>query len=111
MAAVAENKKRVVAILGSTGSIGTQALDVIEAHKDFFELELITANSNADLLIEQAKKYLPATVVISAKEKYEEVKNALASLPIKVFAGSEAIIQCVQSENIEIAVTVGVSPA
>ena len=100
-----KNKKRVVAILGSTGSIGTQALEVIEASKDFFELELITANSNANLLIEQAKKYLPATVVICDKEKYAEVKSALASLPIKVFAGSDAVNQCVQSENIEIVLT------
>ncbi|MEI7801281.1 MAG: 1-deoxy-D-xylulose-5-phosphate reductoisomerase [Bacteroidota bacterium] len=100
-----KNKKRVVAILGSTGSIGTQALDVIAAHPDFFELELITANGNTALLIEQAKKYLPATVVICDKEKYNEVKTALASLPIKVFAGSEAINQCVQNENIEVVLT------
>ncbi len=100
-----ENKKRVVAILGSTGSIGTQALDVIAAHKDFFELELITANSNAELLIQQAKKYLPATIVIGDKEKYKEVKVALSSLPIKVFAGNDAILQCVQNENIEIVLT------
>ncbi len=98
-------KKRVVAILGSTGSIGTQALDVIYANKNFFELELITANSNAELLIQQAKKYLPASVVIVDEEKYNEVKSALSSLPIKVFAGNDAIIQCVQNENIEIVLT------
>ncbi len=98
-------KKRVVAILGSTGSIGTQALDVIDANKNFFELELITANSNADLLIQQAKKYLPATVVIGNKEKYNEVKSALSSLPIKIFAGNDAILQCLQNENIEIVLT------
>ena len=100
-----EKKKRVIAILGSTGSIGTQALEVFEAHKDFFELELLTANSNAELLIQQAKKFLPATVVISDKEKYAEVKSALALLPIKVFAGSDAIVQSVQSENIETVLT------
>lgn len=98
-------KKRVVAILGSTGSIGTQALEVIAGHKIFFELELITANSNADLLIQQAKKYLPSTVIIGDKEKYNEVKNALSSLPIKVFAGNDAILLCVQNENIEIVLT------
>ena len=98
-------KKRVVAILGSTGSIGTQALEVIAGHKNFFELELITANSNADLLIQQAKKYLPSTVIIGDKEKYNEVKNALSSLPIKVFAGNDAILLCVQNENIEIVLT------
>ena len=98
-------KKGVVAILGSTGSIGTQALEVIAGHKIFFELELITANSNADLLIQQAKKYLPSTVIIGDKEKYNEVKNALSSLPIKVFAGNDAILLCVQNENIEIVLT------
>ncbi len=104
---VPENKikKRVVAILGSTGSIGTQALDVIAAHNHFFELELLTANSNAELLIQQAKKFLPATVVIGDKVKYEEVKSGLSSLPIKVFAGNEAILQCVQNESIEIVLT------
>ncbi len=105
MNTVKENKKRVIAILGSTGSIGTQALEVYNDHKDFFELELITANSNSDLLIQQAKKYLPSIVIIGDIKKYLEVKNALSSLPIKVFAGNEAIIQCMQNDNIEIVLT------
>ena len=81
--------KKRIAILGSTGSIGTQALDVIRKQKDFFEVELLTAHSNCDLLIEQAKEFLPNTVVISDKEKYLVLKESLSSLPIKVFAGAD----------------------
>ena len=80
-------------------------MEVYNEHKDFFELELITANSNSDLLIQQAKKYLPSIVIIGDIKKYLEVKNALSSLPIKVFAGNEAIIQCMQNDNIEIVLT------
>lgn len=97
--------KKRIAILGSTGSIGTQALEVISAQKDFFELELITANSNSTLLIEQARKYHPATVVVADKSKYNEVKEALSSLPVKVFAGAESIEQTVQSDEIDVVLT------
>ncbi len=97
--------KKRIAILGSTGSIGTQALDVIRSQKDFFEVELLTANSNTELLIAQAKEFLPNTVVVSDKEKYGILKEALSALPIKIFAGSESILQCVQSDEIDIVLT------
>ncbi len=97
--------KKRIAILGSTGSIGTQALDVIAKQKEFFELEVITANSNSKLLIEQAIKYQPATVVIADKSKYAEVKEALSSLPVKVFAGAESLEQVVQSDEIDVVLT------
>mgnify|MGYP003328573818 CR=1 FL=1 len=100
-----DKEKRTVAILGSTGSIGTQALEVIAANQNVFELELLTANSNADLLIDQAKKFLPATVVIGDKSKSEYVKNALQNFPVKVFSGSESVEQCVRNENINIVLT------
>lgn len=97
--------KKHVAILGSTGSIGTQALEVIRLQKDFFEVELLTTKSNAQLLIQQAKEFLPNAVVISNNEKYTEVKDALANLPVKVFAGNESIEQCVQMDEIDIVLT------
>jgi len=84
------NKKRI-AIFGSTGSIGTQALQVIEANPDLFEVEILTAHSNDALLIEQALKHKPNAVVIVDEKKYEAVKSALASKDIKVFTGSSAL--------------------
>ena len=72
-----EIKKKHIAILGSTGSIGTQSLEVIDAHPDRFIVEVLTANNNSKLLISQAKKYSPNIVVITKKEKYKEVNNAL----------------------------------
>ncbi len=83
--------KKRIAIFGSTGSIGTQALNVIAANPDMFEVEILTANSNEDLLIAQAKKYQPNAVVIVNESKYEVVKEALAQTDIKVFAGEEAL--------------------
>ncbi len=80
-----------IAIFGSTGSIGTQALDVIEANQDKFSVEVLTANGNEALLIEQALKYDPNIVVIANEQKYEAVKSALANTDIKVFAGEEAL--------------------
>ena len=74
-----------IAILGSTGSIGTQALDVIRQHADLFEANVLTAGNNADLLIKQAREFLPNAVVIANEDKYEMVKQALEDLPIKVF--------------------------
>lgn len=80
-----------IAIYGSTGSIGTQALNVIEANPDKFSVEVLTANGNEPLLIEQALKYDPNIVVIANEQKYEVVKRALANTDIKVFAGEEAL--------------------
>jgi 1-deoxy-D-xylulose-5-phosphate reductoisomerase len=97
--------KKRIAILGSTGSIGTQALDVIKAQQQHFEIELLTANTNVDLLIQQAKDFLPATVVICDKEKYFQLKESLKNLPIKVFAGNDAVEQAVQSDAIDLVLT------
>ena len=94
--------KKRIAVLGSTGSIGTQTLQVVDAQKDFFEVEVLTANNNADLLIKQAIKYKPNSVVISNKEKYVYVSDALNDYPIKVYAGEESIAQIVQFDNIDI---------
>jgi len=94
-----------LAILGSTGSIGTQALDVVSAHSDLFEVYALTANDNAELLIRQAQKYMPDTVVIANEKKYPEVKEALEDLPIKVWAGADAITQMVTAEPIDMVLT------
>ncbi len=94
-----------IAILGSTGSIGKQTLEVIEQHPDNFVVEVLTANNSAELLIEQALKYQPNTVVIANKEKYNQVSEALASTDIKVYAGSEAISQVAQMGEIDIVLT------
>lgn len=97
--------KRRVAILGSTGSIGTQALDVISQHPDLFEVELLTANNSKDLLIEQAIRFNANTVVISNKEMYREVSEALNPHMVKVFAGNESIADILEnSTNIDIVV-------
>ena len=98
-------KKKQIAILGSTGSIGTQALEVISEHSDLFEVEVLTANNNSDLLIEQAKKYKPNTVVITNEDKYKEVNNALFDLGIKVFAGQQSLEEVVEGENIDVVLT------
>lgn len=97
--------KRNIAILGSTGSIGTQALDVVREHQDQFETYALTANNNAELLIKQAKEFLPEVVVIANEDKYKLVKDALLHLPIKVWTGSESIAQVVESEPINIVLT------
>ena len=94
--------KRHIAILGSTGSIGTQALDVIAQHKDLFEVELLTANNNADLLIEQAIEHRPNNVVICNDEHYNKVNDALRPYDIKVFAGKESVNDLVKSQDINI---------
>ncbi len=94
-----------LAILGSTGSIGTQTLDVVKNNSNKLVVEVLTANSNADLLIKQAVEFLPNTVVIADETKYNLVKNALANYDIKVFAGSNAIAQVVQMDNIDTVVT------
>lgn len=98
-------KKRQLAILGSTGSIGTQALEVVNEHPDLFEIYALTANNQVDLLIRQARKFMPEVVVIANESKYPELKEALEDLPIKVWAGADAIAQMVQSEPIDMVLT------
>ena len=98
-------KKRQLAILGSTGSIGTQALEVISAHSDLFEVYALTCNNQVDLLIEQARRFMPEVVVIANEQKYPELREALEDLPIKVWAGSEAIAQLVRMEPIDMVLT------
>lgn len=97
--------RKKIAILGSTGSIGTQALDVIAAHPDVFEVEVLTAQRNADLLIEQAKQFNPNAVVIGDDAQYEKVKAALLPLHIKVFAGENALASVVQMDSINLVLT------
>lgn len=97
--------KRKICILGSTGSIGTQALQVIEEHSDLFEAYVLTAGNNADLLIEQARKFLPCAVVIADESKYAYVSEALSGLPIQVYAGSEALCQVVAMEPVDMVLT------
>lgn len=99
------NKKKNIAILGSTGSIGTQALDVVRKNPDRFEVYALTANSSVDLLIEQAVEFQPEVVVIRDERYYPQLKEALAKLPIKVYAGMEAITQTVEMESIDIVLT------
>ncbi len=94
-----------IAILGSTGSIGRQTLEVIEQHPDSFEVEVLVARDSVAELIKQARKFQPNAIVIGNKKRYHEVKNALASEPIKVYAGSDAINQIVQSDTVDIVLT------
>jgi 1-deoxy-D-xylulose-5-phosphate reductoisomerase len=100
-----ESKKKKIAILGATGSIGTQALEVIAQHPNEFEVEVLSAENNADLLIAQAVKYSPNVVVIGNEDLYEKVKTALASYPIKVYAGKKALVQVVAMDTIDIVLT------
>ena len=100
-----EQKKKKIAILGSTGSIGTQALEVIFEHSNLFEVEVLTANNNSKLLIEQAIKFKPNTVVITNEEKYKEVNDALFKLGVKVFAGQQSLEEVVEGENIDVVLT------
>ncbi|MES2140948.1 MAG: 1-deoxy-D-xylulose-5-phosphate reductoisomerase [Bacteroidota bacterium] len=96
-----ETKKKNIAILGSTGSIGTQALDVIRANSDTFAVEVLTGNGNADLLIKQAIEFNPNAVVIAEESKYLYVKEALKAYDIKVFAGNKAIVEVVTMDSID----------
>jgi 1-deoxy-D-xylulose-5-phosphate reductoisomerase len=100
-----EVKKRNIAILGSTGSIGTQALDVIAAYPDRFEAYALVANNRVELLIAQARRFMPEVVVIANEQKYEQLKAALSDLPIKVWCGSNAIEEVVQEQNIDMVLT------
>ena len=97
--------KKKIAILGSTGSIGTQALDVVSQHPDLFEARVLTAGRRADLLIDQARRFLPDAVVIADESQYQYVQEALADLPVKVYAGEEALCQVVEGEQIDIVLT------
>ncbi len=91
-----------IAILGSTGSIGTQALDVIDRHSDLFEAYILTANNNVELLIEQARRFQPEIVVIANEAHYDAVQRGLSNLPIKVYAGADALCDVVQDEGVDI---------
>lgn len=97
--------KKQIAILGSTGSIGTQALEVIEEHSDLYEVYCLTANNKVQLLASQARKFLPAAVVIANEDHYEELKSLLSDLPIKVYAGADALCQIVQADPIDMVLT------
>ncbi len=100
-----QTPKRHIAILGSTGSIGTQALDVIGQHEDRFQVELLTANNNSRLLIEQARRFNPASVVICNPDLYDEVAAALDPLYIKVFTGIDSICELLKDPQIDIVLT------
>ena len=95
-------EKKKIAILGSTGSIGTQALQVIDEHSELYEAYIITANNSVGKLVEQARKYLPEAVVIANEIHYSTVRDALADLPIKVYAGADALCEVVQDDNVDI---------
>jgi 1-deoxy-D-xylulose-5-phosphate reductoisomerase len=94
-----------IAILGSTGSIGTQSLEVISQNPDKFEVEILTANNNVNLLISQAKKFQPNAVVIANEKKYRQVADALEKEPIKVYAGADAINQVAQMDSVDTVLT------
>ena len=100
-----QQPKRHIAILGSTGSIGTQALDVIGQHEDRFQVELLTANNNSQLLIEQARRFNPSSVVICNPDLYDEVAAALDPLYIKVFTGIDSICELLKDPQIDIVLT------
>ncbi|MDD3320510.1 MAG: 1-deoxy-D-xylulose-5-phosphate reductoisomerase [Paludibacter sp.] len=100
-----EIKKKQLAILGSTGSIGTQTLEVVSENETLFEVYALTANNQVDLLIEQARKYQPEMVAIGNEAHYLKLKNALADLPIKVFAGADSIAQVAEMQPIDIVLT------
>lgn len=96
---------RKIAILGSTGSIGTQALQVVEAHPGMFSVEVLTARRNVELLVEQARKFRPDSVVIADESKYGEVREALEGTDVKVYAGAEAVAQVVTLPNVDLVLT------
>lgn len=97
--------KKKIAILGSTGSIGTQALDVIREHSELFEAYVLTAGRNAELLIQQAREFIPDMVVIADESLYDLVSAALADLPIKVYAGEKALCEVVESSEVDMVLT------
>ena len=95
-------KKKQIAILGSTGSIGTQALQVIEEHPELYEAYALTANNQVELLAQQARKFMPAAVVIANEAKYLQLKEMLADLPIQVYAGADALCEIVEAKPIDV---------
>lgn len=95
-------KKKQIAILGSTGSIGTQALQVIEEHPELYEAYVLTANNQVELLAAQARKFMPAAVVIANEDKYLQLKDLLADLPIQVYAGADALCEVVEAKPIDV---------
>jgi 1-deoxy-D-xylulose-5-phosphate reductoisomerase len=97
--------KKRVAILGSTGSIGTQALEVIKENPDYFEVEVLTAYNNIELLAKQAEEFQPNTVVIANEDKYDALTDLLNDSPVKIYAGNEAIAQIVEMDTIDIVLT------
>jgi len=99
------SERKKIAILGSTGSIGTQSLEVIRLQKDFFEVEVLSSFNNVDLLIKQAEEFLPNAVVIGDEKKLDYVKNALNKLPVKVFGGVDALAEIVQMDTIDMVLT------
>jgi 1-deoxy-D-xylulose-5-phosphate reductoisomerase len=100
-----EQRKKQIAILGSTGSIGTQALEVIAEHPDRFEARILTANTRWQLLAEQARRFLPAAVVIADDRHYEALRSAINDLPVQVYAGADALCQVVQSSEVDMVLT------
>ncbi len=100
-----EQRHKQIAILGSTGSIGTQALQVIAEHADLFEARVLTANNKWELLAQQARQFRPATVVIANEAHYEALRDALADLPIAVYAGADALCQVVEGSEIDMVLT------
>ena len=98
-------QRKRIAILGSTGSIGTQALQVIEEHSDLYEAYVLTAGNRAELLADQARRFMPESVVIANADKYQWLKEALADLPIKVYAGADALCQVVAEQPVDIVLT------
>lgn len=99
------NTKKKIAILGSTGSIGTQALQVIEEHADCYEAYVLTAHHKVELLAQQARKFMPEAVVIVDESKYGQLKEALSDLPVKVYTGADALCQVVQEALVDIVLT------
>lgn len=94
-------KKKKIALLGSTGSIGTQALDVIRQHPERFDAYVLTANNNVDLLAAQARQFRPDAVVIANEEKYDRLRDLLADMPVKVYAGAQALCEVVEAAPVD----------
>ena len=100
------NKKKQIAILGSTGSIGTQALQVIQEHSDLYEVYCLTANNKVELLAEQAHQFKPAAIVIANEQRYDELKQLMSDMPdVKVYAGSQALDEIVEADPIDMVLT------
>ena len=100
-----KKEKKRIAVLGSTGSIGTQALQVIAEHADLYEAYALTANNQVELLIKQARKFQPEIVVIANEKKYGQLKEALSDLPIKVYTGVDALCQVVEEGPVDMVLT------